>query len=167
MVERNRIRTIFSMLVILFVLSILTIATQNITFSSCTKSGKGELRSGECFVESLVVQCDQEMYGSFSADGSPLICAILHEENYSDSVTINSSKCVFYVFDIKEEFDIKSTRDGIWFLVLNNSCRSTAIFTYTWSIRSSIGPFLVLLCWLSILSIIVIVLYNKRSKDLH
>jgi hypothetical protein len=156
-------------LFILLVLSVCILYIQILKHSDSIKNGNGVLEAGESVIDSMSTHEGQKMYGSFSADGAPLIFAIIHENNYSQDISINSSKCIFYVFDVEETFDLTVSKGGTWYLILSNPCRSAASYEYIWSIRNAMDLVIELICWISIPSLmLIIILYIiliKKRRD--
>jgi hypothetical protein len=114
----------------------------------------------------MVAQVNQKIHGSFYADGAPLILAIVNENNYTRGESINSTKCLYYIFDIEETFNVLVPKEGIWYLVLLNPGRSTSYYEYFWSIRNTMDLVIESIYWISIpTSILILIVLIKKSKN--
>jgi hypothetical protein len=127
------------------------------------------LESGGCLIESMAASDGQNMYGNYYADRAPLLLAIIHEENYSPDDTVNRTKCIYYVFDVEDTFDIPVSKSEIWYLVLSNPCQSIASYEYTWAARTATDLIIDLICLISlplfIILIIIQIAFIKKGNS--
>lgn len=162
-------RSRITVLVILLIFTSFVLSMQIVQQSNCTRCGIGDLESGEHLVESMNANNGQKMYGNFYADGAPLVLAILHEENYSEGETANCSKCVFYVFDVEEVFEIIVPKDGFWYLILSNPGRPKSSYEYTWAVSYTADIIINSICWIFIPSLLVLIIVQiiliKKGKS--
>lgn len=161
-------RARITVLAILLIITTGILSFQIYVHSTCAKCGNGMLEPGESIIDSMFASVDQNMYGNYYADGAPLVLAIIHEENYSVGNAINCTKCGHYVFDVEDVFNMIVSKDGIWYFILINTCRSVASYEYNWVVRSATDLIIDLFCWISIPSFIFLIIVQivliKKGK---